>query len=224
MNQFLIRRFPSFLLVLLFISTLCSPANAEDLADAQKSNTDGMFLTVLDHELDRRMIKCFDVRDDGWFAIGYRQNVVHIYNANGDFAYGYRFQCDGDYGIAFDNDFLTIYLVRGDIITAYDDTGNCVYTKRSSFSNSLLDKVINKTEEQIGSTKYILERDIGLFQGDYSRLVAIDQYGVQTVLYDVTNWGYFIGASHYILLISFVLGFAYCIYSSAKRILQEETE
>ena len=224
MKQFLIRRVLSILLVILCSSTLLFSVKAATLSDTQKEKASEIALSVLPAESDRRTIKCFDVRDDGWFAIGYRQNEVHVYNASGEFVYGYRFQCDGDYGIAFDNSFLTIYLVRGDTITAYDDRGNCVYTKKALFSTSVLDKIIYKTDKQVGITTYILERDIGFFQGDYSRLVAIDQYGTRTVLYDVTTRGYFIGACHYLLLILLAAGFVFGVYSSVKRALEKNAD
>ena len=159
-------------------------------------------ISLLDEELDKRVVKCFDVNENGWFAIGYRGNIVNVYDQYGTFQYGYRFEQEGTYGIEFEGDHLALYLGRSDIVAVLDAVGNCIHAEEVSIPN----EVFNRTAKQVGNSKYFLERDIGIFDGDYSRLVTIDETGTRKVLYDVTTKGYFAGIFHYILLFVIPIG------------------
>ena len=150
----------------------------------KESVSENLNLTLLKQAAKNRSIQCFDVNNQGWFAIGFSNNVIHIYNQNGIFQYGYQFHCDGDYGIAFEGKNLLIYLVRGEVCAAFDPSGQCIYATNIPFSNYIRDDVIYKTTKTIGDVNYFLERDAGVTSGNFSRLIAIDILKNKTVLYD----------------------------------------
>ena len=146
------------------------------------------------------LIKCFDVSETGCYAIGYKNNTIHVYDSLGKFQFGYRFDTDGTYGIALKENSMVIYLGRSNVAVEIDSTGKCIGAEKVYFSKDFVENVMNRTHKQIENVGYYLERDIGLFSGDYSRLVRIDETGAKTLLYDVTTRGYFAGAFHYIAL------------------------
>lgn len=153
------------------------------------------------HEIyTEEVIKCFDVNEDGIFAIGYSNNTIHLYDAYGSFQYGYRFKTDGTYGIALKGNNIVIFLGRSNIAVEIDPSGKCVDAEEVYFSKEIVANVINRTYKQIDNTSYYLERDIGIFNGDYARLVKVDENGNRNILYDVTIKGYFAGALHYLTL------------------------
>ena len=179
-------------------------------------------LTVYDSISTERVIQSFDVNDQGWFAICYRTNEIFVYDETGTFQYRYHFNCQGDYGISLLSENLVIYFVRGDIAAVFDLNGQLISTQNMMFSNQFLNEEIYRTTKKIENTTYSLERDIGIFRGDYSRLVAINEYGDRVVLYDATQMGYFSGMLHYLILISIPLLLIVTIVSVFKKEEREQ--
>ena len=68
------------------------------------------------------------------------------------------------------------------------------------FTKDFTENVLDRTNKQIGTADYRLERDIGVFNGSFSRLVKIDENETRTILYDVTAQGYFYGAFQHLIL------------------------
>ena len=164
-----------------------------------------------------RLIKCFDVNEDGSYAIGYKNNTIHVYDSLGAFQYGYRFNTEGTYGIVLKENSIVLYLGRSGIAVEIDPAGNCIDAEKVYLSKDIVDNVMNRTYKQIANADYCLERDIGIFNGDYSRLVKIDEDENKVILYDVTTRGYFTGVFHYIILGVFPLWAIVCICAKAKE-------
>ena len=76
---------------------------------------------------------------------------------------------------------------------------------------------MNRTYKQVGNADYYLERDIGIFNGTYSRLVRIDETGTKTLLYDVTTQGYFSGVFQYIVLGIFPIASVVFVTSKVRK-------
>ncbi len=76
---------------------------------------------------------------------------------------------------------------------------------------------MDRTSKKVGNVQYSLERDIGIFDGYYSRFVSIDESGTREVLYDTTARGYFSGILQYILLSIFPIGFVSMIVRKIKE-------
>lgn len=198
-TKFVVFLIPVFLLFLLFSGSLI--AYATNPQNELISQVEGSLNVSVFHEKGTDLlIKCFDVNEAGCYAIGYKNNTIHVYNSLGQFQLGYRFDTDGIYGIALKENNIVIYLGRSKLAVEIDPTGKCVDAQKVYFTQDVYDNVLNRTNKKIGNVYYYLERDIGIFNGDYSRLVRIDETGTKTFLYDVTTLGYFAGAFHYIIL------------------------
>ena len=199
------RKFIFILLCLAFCTSFCSRPltvyGAEKDESLKERIEKSMNVSVLHNGLKERAIQRFDVNEHGWFAIGYGVDIIHIFDQNGTFQYGYRFDCDSGYGITFQGDLLGFYLIRSETMAYFDPSGNCVSAEKVDLSIEERNALVHRVNKQVGNTQYALERDIGLFDGDYSRLVATDALGNENVLYDVTVLGYFLGAFHYIILL-----------------------
>ncbi len=198
-----------FFRFVLLCAVLCTAASSVLLTahgtDSEESLQErvekSMNVSVMHTGHKERVIQCFDVNENGWFAVGYGVNIIHIFDQNGTFQYGYRFDCDSGYGITFHGNLLGFYLIRSETMAYFDPAGNCVSAEKVDLSTEERNALIYRVNKQVGNTQYALERDIGLFDGDYSRLVATDALGNRNVLYDVTVLGYFLGAFHYIILL-----------------------
>jgi len=198
------------------VSLTVSASDSQNNLTAQVEGALGISV-FYQNEIDR-LIKCFDVNEYGYYAIGYKNNTIHIYDSLGTFQYGYRFNTDGSYGIVLKEDSIVIYLGRSNIAVEIDPTGKCIGAEKIYFSKDVVDNVMNRTCKQIGNVTYYLERDIGIFNGDYSRLVKTDETETKTVLYDVTTRGYFVGAFHYIILSIFpIIGIAFVAVKVKKE-------
>ena len=176
-------------------------------------------ITVFYEKETDGLIKCFDVNETGCYAIGYKNNTIQVYDSFGVFQFGYRFDTDGTYGIALKENYLVIYLGRSNVAVEIDSTGKCIGAEKVYFSKDFVENVMNRTHKQIGNVGYYLERDIGIFNGDYSRLVKIDEKDTKTILYDVTTTGYFVGLFHYVILSIFpIVGTTLVAAKLKKRI------
>lgn len=207
----------SALFVMLFLPNSLT-ASATGSQDEWIGQIEGALnISVFYEKETDRLIKCFDVNETGWYAIGYKNNTIHVYDSLGDFQLGYRFDTDGTYGISLKENSIVVYLGRSNIAVEIDPTGKCVNAEKIFFSKDSVDNIMNRTKKQIGSTCYYLERDIGIFNGDYSRLVRIDETGTKTFLYDVTTQGYFAGVFHYFILGIFPLASILFITNRVKK-------
>lgn len=194
---------------------------------ASASDTQNELISQIEEALDvsvfhgketDRLIKCFDVNEDGCFAIGYRNNTIHVYDSFGVFQYGYRFNTDNTYGIALKENSIVIYLGRSNIAAEIDPTGKCIDAEKVYFSKEFVESVMKRTYKQIENADYYLERDVGIFDGDYSRLIRINEDGTKAILYNVTAKGYFVGVFHYVILGIFpIVGIAAIIVKVKKE-------
>lgn len=198
-----------------FLLCFVRTAEASEMSDKLVEQVEeSLGVTVFYQQETKRLIKCFDVNKSGWYAIGYRNNTIHVYDACGTFQYGYHFNTEGTYGIVLKENSIIIYLARSHIAAELDKTGRCFYAEKK-----ITDGIIDRTSKQVGNMKYTVERDVGLFNGDYSRLVATDEKGERVILYDATVRGYYAGIFHYIILSIFPIGL---IVSIVRKIKEEE--
>ena len=205
-------------ILFLFLLSISPTAFASDTENALvRQVEEGLAVSILHQKDADRLIKCFDVNDRGWYAIGFKNNTVHVYDSFGIFQYGCRFNTDGTYGIVLKENSIVIYLGRSNIAVEIDPTGKCLNADRIYFSKEILDNIIYRTDKQIGNVRYYLERDIGIFHGDYSRLIKSKQNETKIVLYDVTVKGYFAGACHYIILSIFPLASIIIFVAKIKK-------
>ena len=202
----------------MIIFSLLLTANATDTSDATLKNIpESLDPSIFYLEETKPLIKCFDVNEDGWFALGFNNNTIQIYDASGTFQYSYSFHTDGTYGLELNKNSVILYLARSHVAVELEKTGNSVSAEIVPFSKTFANNVMDRTSKNVGNVQYLLERDIGIFDGYYSRFVSIDESGTHVVLYDTTVRGYFSGFFQYILLSIFPIGFVAIIVRKIKE-------
>lgn len=185
------------------------------LAEDEKAD---VFLTSIDFEfVDQHIsnypIFCFDVNEHGAYALGFNasKKLVNVYDTDGVFLYGCRFSCNGTYSIGIsENNGLFIYFVRSDVIVNVDMASKSVVLWEIPLTAQNLSQIsstLDVTEKSVDGATYYLDSDLlsGLF--GYSKLIAKNDYGKRTVLYDVSadQNALIIGGSVIVLVVSLLI-------------------
>lgn len=153
-------------------------------------------LSLLNLEPVKDAINCFDINEKGMIAIGSSDSetkTICIYNSDGIFQYGYRFNAIGSFGIEWDEDNIIIYFVRGDFLVEVDANGtveNVLDVPDTIENSSYTSNSIFKTRRAVGDYQYVLKNDMGifnLFASSYSQLVITDNNGETEIFYDVNS-------------------------------------
>lgn len=152
-------------------------------------------IKVID-EPKRKNIDCFDVNHKNLIAIGCGGSdtkTIGVYTNAGDFMYGYRFYCIGNFGVEWDNDDLIIYFARSDIALAVDPDGEVISVREieeSTSNNSYWNNHVYATERMVGDTKYLLRNNMGifnLFASSYTQLTVTKIDEAEHTIYDVKD-------------------------------------
>ena len=101
------------LLFLLYLSVHAAAADTQNpmVTEIEKASE----VSVFYQKGEDRTIKCFDVNEAGWFAVGYNNNTIQIYDDLGVFQYGYSFRTEGTYGIELKQNSIVLYLGRSNM-------------------------------------------------------------------------------------------------------------
>ena len=150
-------------------------------------------LSTLTSEPKKKPIVCFDVSDDEMIAIGCgtsTNKTVCIYTSDGDFQYGFRFECDGTFGVELDGDVLLIYFVRSDIalgLTSDGEIHSISKIENSKENNSYWNYEVFSTKREVnGKTYTIKNKNRFTLASTYSQLI-IDDNNEKTVFYDASQ-------------------------------------
>lgn len=136
---------------------------------------------------------CFDVGKNGLIAIGSAnsdQKNVSVYDATGQFQYGYSFYCSQSIGVQWETNGLMIYFVRSDVAALFDQNGINLELRMiddTTENNSYWNHTVFLKEKSLNGNTYRLKNDMGLlnmFAFDYTQLIKTDPEGHTTVLYD----------------------------------------
>ena len=139
-------------------------------------------------------IQCFDVNDSKMIAIGHRtsnKKYICIYSNNGEFKYGFSFNCSGSFYVEWDKMNINIYFIRSDIIISVNSDGevlDVLKVDRTIENTSYRNHFLDSTERTIGTTQYLIRNDMGvlnLLASSYSQLITRNSTGEESVLYDV---------------------------------------
>lgn len=193
------------LIILTFLSTGRIYTFAMDTGfktDNMESEEQQTFLKNVDLNLITEQppsysVLCFDVNEDGLIALGSQtldKKIVSIYSSDGDFLYGYTFNCSGSYGIEWDENNLIIYFVRSDVAAMFDEKGSCLELELipiTAENNSYWNYFVFSNKRIVGESEYRLKNDMGpffnVFASSYSQLIKTDSDGSTTVIYDVNS-------------------------------------
>ena len=190
-----------FVLVILIFTGLCS-VTAEattsgfittGCVDEEKDTIiDNINLEIVTDEYLVSGIQCFDVREDGVYALAFdagSNSRISVYDSDGSFQYGYKFNANGDFAVEFYEEAVAIYFSRGDILAVYDPTGVCQEIRKISNTrqNHIYAKeILDRGYKRISDKEYNLERDLEI--GDsYSRFVIVNEHKERQVMFDVST-------------------------------------
>ena len=193
----------SFVL-LIVISTNAIEVNAmdtefstEELSEETKTTfVSSINVSSLRAEPEKKGVRCFDVNEQGMIAVGQNDSqckAICVYTSQGEFLYGYTFDCNQSFCVEWDEQHINVYFIRSDVIISLDSDGNILDIKRvqdtidnNSYSNSLL----YSTTRTVGNTTYLIRNDMGIFNwlaSSFSQIVTIDATGTESIIYDVNT-------------------------------------
>ena len=121
-----------------------------------------------------------------------RANIC-VYDARGNFKYGFTYREEGAFGVAFNGGCIDIYCVRGDLAITVDPDGNITDILRiqeTPANREYWHEIVWADKRTAGDTEYTAKNEKGLFNilsSSYSKLVSRNPEGVETVLYDANT-------------------------------------
>lgn len=190
--------------LLIVISTNAIEVNAmntkfstEELSEETKTTfVSNINVSPLSAEPEKKGVLCFDVNEQGMIAVGQNDSQckeICVYTSQGEFLYGYTFNCNQSFCVEWDEQHINIYFIRSDVIISLDSDGNILDIKgvqdtidNNSYRNSLL----YSTTRTVGNTTYLIRNDMGIFNwiaSSFSQIVTIDATGMESIIYDVNS-------------------------------------
>ena len=165
----------------------------EDEVSSFLKNTN---ISVFHAEGERKSIDCFDVNENGAIAIGcsdFENKTICIYSNNGQFLFGYRFKCNGEFGVEFAENDLVISFVRSNVAMAVNHMGEVVEIQKiqnTLENNSYWNNHVFSNSRKIGDSEYSLKNNLGIFNvftSSYSQLIVREANGEERIRYDVNS-------------------------------------
>ena len=135
-------------------------------------------------------ISCFDVNTDGRIAVGYinrsSRTYISVYNEDFDFIYGYSLSLGGDYGIAWQDMDLIVYVVRGNYLICLDEAGNITSIRESKSSDYSMQKAFKSTTREASGRTYHLGNGNALLDKVFSKysMLSVYENGEKRILFD----------------------------------------
>ena len=156
-------------------------------------------VSPLSAKVEKKGVLCFDVNEQGMIAVGQKGsqgNEICVYTSQGDFLYGYTFNCTQSFCVEWDEQYINIYFIRSDVIISLDSDGNILDVKivqDTIDNNSYRNLLLYSTTRTVGNTTYLIRNDMGIFNwtaSSFSQIVTIDATGTESIIYDVNSMQY----------------------------------
>lgn len=153
-------------------------------------------LSQIYDEPQKSTIECFDVSESELIAIGSatsEKKYISVYDATGEFQYGYAFNCNQSFGIQWDDTNLIIFFVRSDVAALFDSNGTNMELRMINDTidnNSYWNHSVFSKEKELNGNMYTIKNNMGLlnvFASNYSQLIKTDSDGNETIIYDVST-------------------------------------
>jgi hypothetical protein len=150
---------------------------------------------------------CFDVNDNGLIAVGRGNEIIGcsvcVYSADGEFQYGFSFNCYGSFGVEMNDNSVVLCLVRDSLVIEVDSKGevlNVLEIQNVSDNYDYWNDILYTDKIVIGDTTYILKNDNGIlnaFAFSFSQLISKTANGEVNIIYQaepvqITDTGPFI--------------------------------
>ena len=153
-------------------------------------------IKLIEDEPEKKSIVCFDVNNSNLIAIGQKtsdRKSICVYSCEGDFQYGYTFNCDGDFGVEWDKDNLNIYFVRGHMLVSVAPSGkilDALEVQDTIDNNSYVNHFIHATERTVDDTEYRIgnqKKLLNFLSASYSQITVKNVAGEEIIIYDVSS-------------------------------------
>lgn len=187
---------------MLFFNLIVAKAmNTGFLTDKLSEDEKNIFISNIDFHLiesepAKNAVECFDVNKNEMIAIGQKsqnRKIICVYSSDGNFQYGYAFDCYGSYGVEWDEENLNIYFIRSSMVISVAPNGeilDVLEVTNSIENNSYVNHFIYATERTIGDTTYLMRNDMGIINwiaSSYSQIIIKDVSGAENIIYDVSS-------------------------------------
>lgn len=188
-------------------------------------------LEVFYTEPEKLLIDDFDVNSTGLIALGTSNSTakrICVYDSDGIFKYGYKFNSSGDFVIEWDDEDINIYFDRSDVLASFDNTGECVgilKVKNTKKNSAYMYSLKFSDECIVGNNKYVITNDNRLLDSIiYARskllLVNSDE---RVILYDVSKKIFF-SLIVWLLFLTLLLTYVMVLFVRMKKGRQRKTK
>lgn len=162
--------------------------------DEAKRTEDFLAIELLLEEPPKKPLSCFAVNSNHMIAIGHSEwlkHIVCVYNASGEFQYGYRFNSDGgSFYVDWDEENVVVYLLRCDEAIEMDANGkvlNVAEVLDTADNSDYRYEHLIPNKKTVGDIQYYGKNEgLSPISSDYAMLVAKDPYGKEIVIYDAS--------------------------------------
>lgn len=152
----------------------------------------GIQFEQIDKEVSSNPFTYFAISENGLIALCCDTEdiaVIHVYRADGQFLYGYRFKADA-LSMFFEGENLSIYWFKRSYLGTFDPEGNCLRFRKAltiDRGDEAYDGVIcQPTNGRVGNIQYQAKLGFGPIP-TYTRFVVENSDGSIQVIYDVTK-------------------------------------
>lgn len=164
--------------------------------EAKNSIIENLDISLFYEQPSQVGISCFDVNQDGEIALGHNgigeSKSISVYDSNGEFEYGYKFQYYSSFLVLWANGRLNIYLVRSEVLVTVDGANviDIVSVPDTIENNQYIRNQLWSTKKVIGETTYELKNDMGILNyiaTSYSQVVRTMPNGEESILYSIND-------------------------------------
>lgn len=172
--------------------------------DKQKTIISNLNVSSLSSPETRGQLLCFDVTEDGRFAVGFDSlpRKVCVFNKNGDYQYGFSFSTLGDFEIMLTETGVLTYLIRSHLCVEINSNAavmNITEIPPTLENNKYWRTIASKTTVEAAGKQYKIKGN--------SKLVCVNENNSETVLFETTktlNFPFFISAALLVIIFSVV--------------------
>lgn len=153
-----------------------------------------MDLTVFSEEPQTSPITCFAVSNQEWLVVGWDQGMqktVCIYSDTGDFQYGFHFSNNGSFEVDWQDTYVAIISIRGNMRIVFDEKGQCIECREieNTVENSnYLRQNIKDTRCMINGNTYEMSNNGAIrLRPEYEQVIKTTADGETTILFEADS-------------------------------------
>lgn len=188
-------------------------------------------VTMLPYERRGNYISCFDVRSDGYLAVGFNRNaiqdkyVIQVYDSSGDYQYGYYFRTSGFVYFEWQENNIAIKSVRSGTIRLYNSQGELLssYNPKTDIGEPLTMKEEDACNWSPVFSVKKRERDDGTYILKHTKIVRVGPEGNKEIVYDAGN-GFMVSIMTVFAIITAVIIIFALLLKREKKLQQKSAK